>query len=187
MGGGRRCRDHLGGGDRARERSAILTGQQGGFDPATGSLVLDDGTVVGPGVTRSAFLASSLADGASELIVNEPHASWSVARAITGRPFRLGLFFEAARLTMVVGALDESEFGREWSDWSREGELARKAAHEAWLAPADPAIGDGRDYPWGFVASVLDEKSGGAEIVIRYGARSPERRSPSPIRLDPST
>jgi hypothetical protein len=153
-----------------------------GFDPATGALATDAGEAIGPTLMRSEFLASSLAAGAELLIANKPHASWSVRRVIGGRSFALGLYFEDERLTMVVAALDDPSFGRDWSDWSRENELRRKAAHEAWLGGFDPAIGAGRDYPWGFVSSALDERSGGAEIVIRYGARLPEPMSESPIR-----
>jgi hypothetical protein len=153
----------------------------GGFDPATGTITTDDGAAIGRSLTRSAFLASPLAAGAESLVVNEPHRSWSVARTIGGRPFRLGLYFEGERLTMVVAALDDPSFGRSWADWSREREDARKAAHETWLAGFDPSIGDGRDYPWGFVSSVFDDRSGGSEIVIRWGERLPERVAPSPI------
>lgn len=94
----------------------------------------------------------------------------------------MALYFEAERLDMVILALDDPAFGNSWADWSREGEEARKAAHEAWLARIDPAIGDGRDEPWGFVSSMFDEKSGGSEIVIRYRASRPEPLPPSPLR-----
>jgi hypothetical protein len=153
----------------------------GGFDARTGTLTTDDGAAIGASLTRGAFLTSPLAAGAEPLVVNEPHVSWSVARPIGGRPFRVGLYFEGERLTMVVAALDEASFGSSWEDWSREREDARKAAHEAWLAGFDPSIGDGRDYPWGFVSSIFDDRSGGSEIVIRYGERLPERLPPSPI------
>jgi hypothetical protein len=153
----------------------------GGFDPTTGTLTTDDGATIGVALTRTAFLASPLAAGAQALVVNEPHASWSVAQPMGGRPFRIGLYFEGERLTMVVAALDDPSFGRTWPDRTREREEARKAAHEAWLAQFDPSIGDGRDYPWGFVSSIFDDRSGGSEIVIRYGERLPDRVAPSPI------
>lgn len=151
------------------------------FDPATGTLTADDGAEIGPELTKTGFLASALAAGAEFLVANEPHRSWSVARSIGGRPFRVGLWFEGERLAMVVAVLDDPSYGRSWADWSREREDARKAAHEAWLAAFDPSIGDGRDYPWGFVSSTYDDRSGGSEIVIRYGERLPERLPPSPI------
>ena len=150
---------------------------QPGFDPRDGTLSTDFGDVLGPGFTRAAFLGSGLAADATTLIVNEPHASWTVARSMAARPFRFGLYFEGEQLTMVVAALDDPAYGRNWSEWTPERELARKAAHDAWLAAIDPEIGDGREFPWGFVASILDEKSGGSEILIRYGSRLPERAS----------
>jgi len=152
-----------------------------GFDPATGNMTTDDGAVVGPTLSRTAFLVSALVDGADPLPFNEPHVSWRVTRAILGRPFALGLYFEGERLTMVIAALNDPSLGASWVDWSREREDARKIAHEAWLATFDPSIGDGRDYSWGFVSSVYDDRSGGSEIVIRYGERLPERVPPSPI------
>jgi hypothetical protein len=152
-----------------------------GFDPATGTLTTDAGVAVGPALTRTAFLASPLATDAAILVTNDSHGSWATAAVIAGQPFRLGLYFEAERLTMVVAALDDPAFGRSWADWSRAREADRKAAHEAWLATFDATIGDGRDYPWGFVSSVYDDRSGGSEIVIRYGTTLPERMPPSPI------
>jgi hypothetical protein len=153
------------------------------FDLRTGTLTTDDGETIGPELSRMAFLAGSLARGAESLVANGPWHSWRLRRTIGGRAFHAGLYFEDERLDMVVLALDDPAFGRSWAEWSREHEQDRKAAHEAWLAASDPSIGDGREEPWGFVSSVFDEKSGGSEIVIRYGARLPERLPVSPINM----
>jgi hypothetical protein len=150
------------------------------FEPSTGRLTTDAGDSVGPDLTRAAFLVSSIGRDAAVLVVNEPRASWSLARSIGGRPFRMGLYFDHERLDMVILALDEPAFGTSWESWSRVGELARKAAHEMWLAVLDPSTGEGRDFDWGFVSSIYDDKSGGSEIVIRYGARLPEAAPASP-------
>ena len=71
------------------------------FDPSSGILTTELREQIGPALSRPAFLASSLAVDAAPLISNEPHASWRIARSLDGRPFRLGLYFEADRLHMV--------------------------------------------------------------------------------------
>jgi hypothetical protein len=153
-----------------------------GFELQTGTLTTDEGERIRPDMTRATFLASSLATGAEILVRNEPWVSWAAARAIDRRRFRLGIYFEGERLDMLILALDDPAFGTSWDDWTRERELGRKAAHEAWLATVDPSIEDGRDEPWGFIGSTFDEKSGGSEIVIRYGAKLPERLPDSPFK-----
>jgi hypothetical protein len=146
----------------------ITTG--GGFDSATGSLRTDQGEPIGPRLTRTTFLASSLAAGARTLVVNEPWHSWRIDRSIAARPFRLGLYFEGERLHMVVLAIDEPAFGGPtWAEWSRELEDRRREAHTAWLAQFDASIGDDRTFDWGRVASIYDDRSGGSEIVLRFG------------------
>jgi hypothetical protein len=152
------------------------------LDLRSGVLTTDGGATIGPDLTRTAFLAGPLARGAETLVANEPWHSWRLRTAVDRRAFHAGLSFEGERLDMVILALDDPAFGTSWADWTREREEARKAAHEAWLASIDPSIGDGREESWGFVSSVYDEKSGGSEIVIRYGARLPERLPESPLR-----
>ena len=154
-----------------------------GFDPGSGTITLDDRGELRPATTRASFLASPLAQGAMTLVLNEPHASWAIARTIAGRPFRIALYFEADRLAMLTLALAEPEFGRSWADWSSEGEERRRAAHDAWLTEADASIGTGREYDWGFVSSIFEERSGGSEIVIRYGAPLTDAPPVSPIRF----
>ena len=148
-------------------------------DPFSGIVTTDAGEQIGPGLARPSFLASSLAVEAELLVRNEPHASWRISRRLGGRPFRVGLFFEDERLRMVVLALDDPAFGSGWDTWSREREMARKAAHEAWLASFDPAIGEGRVYPWGSVSSVYDDRSAGSQIVLRYGEPAPPPDPPA--------
>jgi hypothetical protein len=140
------------------------------IDLATGTITTDDGDRIGPGLRRAAFEASSAAADADVLTSNEPWMSWSLTRHISGRPFRLGLYFHGDRLEMAVLALDEPAFGASWADWSLASELARKAAHEAWLAALDPTLGDGRAFPWGALDSSYDQKSGGSQITLRYQA-----------------
>ena len=94
--------------------------------------------------------------------------SWSVARLLGARPFRLGLCFHDEGLEMVVMAIDEPAFGTSWADWSLASEMARKAAHEEWLAAIHPSLGDGRTFRWGVLESTYDEKGGGSQIVLRY-------------------
>jgi hypothetical protein len=144
----------------------------GSFDSTTGSIRTDAGDVIGGTLTRAAFLASALAAGARTLVSNEPWHSWLLERSITGRPFKLGLYFEGERLDMVVLAIDERAFGGPtWAEWSRDLEERRREAHTAWLAQFDASIGEGREYDWGRVASIYDDRSGGSEIVVRYAAQ----------------
>jgi hypothetical protein len=145
-----------------------MAGTSGTFDPSSGTLTTDDGEQIGPGLTRTEFLASPLAATAEPLSINEPHASWRVARSFGRRPFQLGLFFEADRLQVVVLAQEDALFGSSWTDWSLEREMARKAAHEAWLATFDPAIGHSHGYDWGSVQSIYDDRSAGSQIVLNY-------------------
>ncbi len=143
-----------------------------GFDPSSGTLTTGADEAIGPDLTREAFLESPLGSGAELLISNPPNASWVLSRTLGGRPFRVGCYFVGQRLEMVVLALDDSRFGTSWTSWSREGELARKAAHDAWLAEADPSIGESRSYGWGFVQSVYDDHTSGSQIAIVYADRT---------------
>ncbi len=135
---------------------------------ATGTITTDAGERIRPDLRRNAFEASSLAEGATVVTSNEPWMSWSIGRSLGGRPFRLGLYFHGERLEMVVMAIDEHAFGTSWEDWSLANEMARKAAHEEWLAAIDPSLGHGREARWGVLDSTYDAKGGGSQIVLRY-------------------
>lgn len=138
------------------------------LDTKTGTLTTDRGEAITPSLTRSSFLASSLGSEAVPSVRNEPYASWWVRRELGGRSFHITIYFEGERLRSLDLALTDSAFGTTWSDWSRERELARKAAHDSWLSEVDSTLAPPRRYGWGQVASVFDERAGASVIVLAF-------------------
>ena len=139
------------------------------MDLATGAIFTDAGERIHALLRRTDFERSDLGRGAAVLTRNEPWLSYLIDRAIGGRPFKVALYFEAEHLDMVLLAIDEPQFGTSWAEWSLESEMARKAAHEAWLAETvAPGLGEGRKFNWGLLQSSYDVKGGGSEIVVRY-------------------
>src|SRR4051812_32945152 len=105
------------------------------FDASTGTLTFEQPpTVIAPSLTRDEFLGSSLADGATTHVANEPFHSWKLNG--TFRSARLDLlvvvWFRGQKLTMVSLMDPDRRFGTSWADHSREKEMARKASHDAW-------------------------------------------------------
>ena len=63
-------------------------------------------------------------------------------------------------------AVSDDRFGgSSWSDYSKDKELERKAAHDQLL---NEVLGSKRDFPWGTVWSVFDERSGGSSFGVNY-------------------
>ncbi|HVA86585.1 MAG TPA: hypothetical protein VNF73_09750 [Candidatus Saccharimonadales bacterium] len=90
-----------------------------------------------------------------------------------GLPFRLSRYFQGgARHGAARARRNTQEYGTGWAAF-RARELAWRAAHEAWRASVDSTIGEGRNEAWVFVSPAFDEKSGGHEFVIRFGAELP--------------
>ncbi|WP_114937842.1 hypothetical protein [Mucilaginibacter endophyticus] len=52
-----------------------------------------------------------------------------------------------------------------WNDWNKETEEKNKSFFENWLSNQ---IGSQRNFAWGNVNAVLDEKVGGSAIVLNY-------------------
>lgn len=52
-----------------------------------------------------------------------------------------------------------------WEDWSKETEAKNRNFFENWLSGQ---IGSQRNFAWGNVNSVLDEKGGGSDILLNY-------------------
>ena len=134
-----------------------------------------DGSVIPPGtkwcispsLSRSDFLASPMAEGASICIKNEPWCSWDLCQAVVpdGRWY-LRLFFYGEKLTTVELSFADANEERSWSDWSKEKELARKRRHDQVLSQTletQPYL-----FSWGRVNSNFDERSGSSSIVISY-------------------
>jgi hypothetical protein len=73
--------------------------------------------------------------------------------------------FHDQRLYQISMAIT-GESNESWDTWTEEKELERRRTHDNFLRNAlgiAPYV-----YAWGEVVSVLDEKSGGASIIVRY-------------------
>jgi hypothetical protein len=140
------------------------------LDIDTGTIVFRSPAVsIGPGLTRAAFLASPLAEGAATIVANEPHHSWKLAgEYASGLSFLVALYFTGEELAMVSLADADPKFGgKDWSEWSEQKELSRKASHDAWLKTYAVSR---RTFPWGEIFSEYDSRSGGSTIGICYPA-----------------
>lgn len=128
-------------------------------DPATGRFTLASGTVLGPELTRSAFLASPEGRGATVFAQNEPWCSYRFV--VPGEPLVMVVFFNGDALDALSLAVDDPSLGA----WSKAGEMGRVNANDAWLAAHDIATGS---RAWGSVWSGYDDKSGSGHVVIRF-------------------
>jgi hypothetical protein len=140
------------------------------FDASTGTLRFEQPpTVIAPSLTRDQFLGSSLADGATTHIANEPYHSWKLNGTFrsAGLDLLVVLWFHGQQLTMVSLMDPDPRFGTSWADHSLEKEMARKASHDAWLSRALPPD---RNVSWGSVWSGYDDRGGFSDIVVKYAA-----------------
>jgi hypothetical protein len=122
--------------------------------------------VLAPGTTRMQFI-NSASFGSGRAI--NPAEGWYLASAkrqhAGANEFAVNLLFDGERLESVDIVNADPAFGRDWAEWSEKGQLERKAAHDA-LLEAD--LGNRREFGWGRVDSVFDQKGGGSFIVIKY-------------------
>jgi hypothetical protein len=139
------------------------------LDPATGEVVLaSSGARLGPTSTRTRFLESALGEQATISLVNEPWARYALELPpgeIGPFPATVQLQFNGEALYWITVMDGSPEFGESWDDWSRENELARRAAHDRWRASCGAPAGR---HEWGLVWSDFDDKSGFSSVVIRY-------------------
>jgi hypothetical protein len=137
------------------------------MDKRSGTIAVS-GSLLDPSLTRGAFLDSPMGQGAKVSTQNEPWCSYSLPRVPVDRTeFAITIFFFGEQLRVFQLADCDPRFGTSWDDWSEEKELARKAAHAAWLKDVfDMPVGA---YRWGRVESEYDEKGGGSSIFIMYG------------------
>jgi hypothetical protein len=138
------------------------------IDVGTGVFVVDGQHAVGPGLTRSGFLASPLGAGAQ----SEGGAAGWVSFAlgvheVAGDRCWLVLRFHDERLVLVVlGVIADVPPGDEYDV---DAALEAKARYDAWLQAklgAPPYA-----YPWGRVESSYDPRSVSSSIVVTYDAR----------------
>lgn len=102
-----------------------------------GYLVFDEtGESVGPATTAAAAQALRIFARA-RLHLGGGKARLSIDRClIGGRPFNITLHFDGPRLARIDLFALQAADGKSWNDWTRENEMARKAAHEAWAEAA---------------------------------------------------
>ena len=141
------------------------------LDPTTGEVILaTTGVRLGPGISRTAFLATAVGQHASPGTINPPWANYGslVAPGEVGPfPADLGVQFKEEALLWVSIMNISPGFGTGWDDWSREKEDARRRAHNAWLRAS--GLRSGR-YPFGEVWSDYSDKDALSKIVIQYAS-----------------
>lgn len=136
------------------------------IDPDTGEVVLEQGTRIGPKLSRSEFLALGLEP--------EPFAapSWLRlhVRLSTKEPFVIVLRFEEERLAQLDLVVDDPAFSKPWDVAT---EKARARWHAKWLQRWF-GTSRRREYAWGKVASWFDARGCSAGITLSYGHPKPE-------------
>jgi hypothetical protein len=140
------------------------------FELSTGAITFErPPTVIAPSLTRDPFLGSSLADGATTHVENEPYHSWKLKGTFrsAGLELLVVLYFREQQLTMVSLTDADPRFGTSWDDHSLEKEMARKASHDLWLSRA---LGPGRNFSWGSVWSGYDARAAFSDVVVKYAA-----------------
>lgn len=77
---------------------------------------------------------------------------------------------------------DDRFGGSPWSDYSKDKEIERKAEHDQLL---NEMLGSKREFPWGTVWSVFDERSGGSSFGVNYtNDREQAGGHPAPTRSE---
>jgi hypothetical protein len=140
------------------------------IDPKDGSIRIDNPSMtITRDMTREQFLQSPVAGFATPLNQNTPWSRYAFMPVIIGgESFAADICFNAGRLFSVGLAVMRPEFGLSWSDWSEEGEMARKRFHDSLL---DSVLGgDWREqrFTWGSVYAEFDPRSSGSSIQVSY-------------------
>jgi hypothetical protein len=135
----------------------------------TGNLIIDSipGTI-GPSMSRSEFLASTLALKATIVLANEQYHIYSIgALPISGFSFFIALQFYGDILDHISLSYKSSPAeASSWNDWSLDQELQKKDIHDRWLTRTlDSEI---REFQWGRITSVYDDRIGASSIHISY-------------------
>lgn len=125
------------------------------------------GASVASSLSRSRFLEMPEFSGATVSIQNGPWCRYRLPPITqTYTDLTIELQFHGEVLVSLDFCHGAACFGKSWSDWSEERELARKAFHERWLA-GEVGVGPGQ-YPWGEVTSYYDPKGGFSAVTLRY-------------------
>lgn len=98
---------------------------------------------------------------------NYDYRVYRIEGEIGGRRSGAILTFKKGMLEVVSLAISLRE-DEAWNTWKPEDEVRRKALHEKLL---QEWLGSGSyQFSWGSVHSLVDSRSGAAEIVIKYSA-----------------
>jgi hypothetical protein len=138
------------------------------IDKHTGALVFDSGERIEPSVALDDWLASPL--GAACVQQGKPGQVWRGCQLMhcvsQGYSFGVQLTFEGQRLFSAELGHENGPGPKSWDDFSMDKLRAVKAENDAfvtsWLGPPP------WNFPWGSVASAIDERGGSAVLMIRY-------------------
>lgn len=152
------------------------------------------GEAIGPGTTSAQIAATEVGRHAATHFTGDGSRLVLGRLEIGGQRFDVTAHFTAGRLARLELFAPLAADGRSWSDWSHQGEMARKHVHERWAAayfgrPMEPKPIEvegltqpggvvpfevGEDYPrharfeWGEVLSWYDGKAGQAGLAVSY-------------------
>lgn len=168
------------------------------IDSTTGKIIFDDGAIVEPQITRTAFLASSLSVNCEAS--DAPAPPWSsfklAPRVMDGLAFLFGaeVYFNGEVLAHVDLWQVDWTVTPSWDDWTMEGEVARQKRNEAWLAsflgpphewyplsdlePDRYPRGNIYRFAWGSIDSAFSPQTGGTGLTVRYQATKTEVAAP---------
>lgn len=141
------------------------------LDPATGrmTLSLPDGPVLGPELTRQAFLATAFGAACPVGVRNEPWCSFAVfGAAWDGPPWNGHLYFQGQRLEMMNWAIP--------CDHPAVAGIAEPDLVGFYEKLLTPVLGAGwreRAFPWGTVSCSYDPRSDATMVTVSYRSASP--------------
>ncbi len=135
------------------------------IDRETGALILAKGRLE-RGVERSAFRRSALGRASERNDMGTGWVHFDLPKQTDGdRTFGVRVSFEDERLDGYTLWLADARFGTSWDDATEAKELARRDAHDAWLAEM---LGRKREFPWGEARSTYDAREMSATIGVRF-------------------
>jgi hypothetical protein len=129
------------------------------------------GYPLGPGTSRTQFLASPLAVGETVVVANDPWWTYGLPPQTLGRrAFAAMVSYKGESLRAVYLTDTDSRFGTSWDDWSEEKEQDRKRQHDRWL---QAILGRGCPwkFSWGAIDSCYDPRASSSSIGIDYRGR----------------
>jgi hypothetical protein len=100
-------------------------------------------------------------------VINGAHRSYRLPNASLGdRTFLPVAFFSNGAITFFQLTFPDLR-KRSWADWSEGEQRAKQADHALWITQ-NLGVASPHTFPWGFVDSIFDPKSGSSFIYVRY-------------------